>query len=85
MCKVNIERKGDVMKFGYIRKDEDGHNYLVPEEEIKEFDALTEETELEDYDTPEWNELVHEFNNKFWKYRCGGLGDFKVVMPDKVK
>ena len=73
------------MKFGYIRRDADGHNYLVPEEEIKDFDALDKEIELVDYHALEWHELVNDFNRKFWQYACDGLGDFKVVMPDEVK
>ena len=74
------------MKYGYIRNDDDGHNYLVPEEKIAEFDKAMSAIEESEYrfDDPKQWDLENDFNNKFWQYSCDGLSDFKVVMPDEV-
>jgi len=61
------------MNIGYIRKDDDGHNYLVPEEEISEFDSLMEKL----YDD---DDALEEFNDKYWKYVINGLRDLKAIL-----
>ncbi len=67
------------MKFGYIRQDEDSHNYLVPENEVQDFDRLTKEMENHE-DTDEWYDKVDEFNEKFAEYRINGIESLKVLM-----
>lgn len=58
------------MKIGYLRKDDDGHNYVVPEELIEEFDFDWEElmsTESEDA----YYKAIEQWNNKWWQYALG--------------
>lgn len=69
------------MKFGYFRTDDDGHNYLVPEKEVKAFDTAIEQIEkAAEYDT-RWYDLINTFNEIYGKYRIDGIRDYKVVMP----
>ena len=69
------------MRFGYLRTDDDGHNYLVPEEEVKAFDLAIEQIEkAAEYDT-RWYDLINRFNEIFGKFRIDGISDYKVVMP----
>ena len=70
------------MKFGYLRSDDDGHNYVVPEELIEEFDAdqqALEETESED----DYYRLINAWNDKWGAYNEGGsVSHYKVVMEE---
>ena len=69
------------MKYGKIRKDDDGHTYVIPEDEVPAFDALNIRMELVTWASDEWYELNNEFNEMFSKYSVGGwLGDLKVVL-----
>lgn len=71
------------MKFGYLRADDDGHDYLVPEEEIEAFDELWEKVENTPWNSGNWCEIVDEFNDKYWKYALGESPRYlKIVMPE---
>jgi len=71
------------LKFGYLRKDDDCHDYVVPEEEVEAFDELIEKIESTKWMSDEWNKLINEFNDKYWRYNLGGSTRYlKVVMPE---
>lgn len=70
------------MKFGYLRKDDDGHDYVVPEENIDEFDrdwdALMN-TESED----DYYEAIEKWNDKWGDLMEGGsVSHYKVVIEE---
>ncbi len=70
------------MKYGYLRQDEDSHNYLIPEDEIEAFDKLMAEISKTGDHTDEWYDKIDEFNDRYQDYRVeGGLSSLKVVMP----
>lgn len=53
-----------------FRKDEDGHNYLIPVTLRAKFDYLITKLEnLPDY-LDEWYSLSDDFNHIFYEYRC---------------
>ena len=71
------------MKFGYFRRDDDAHNYLVPEEVVKDFDDAMEymyELSADSTKYMEFLDACNDFNEKFGKYRIDGISDYKVVM-----
>lgn len=53
----------------YIKEDESGHEYIVPESVSDDFDTLIEEIDDTDNSTEKWYELTERFNNEFGKYR----------------
>jgi len=67
-------------KYGYLRKDDDGHDFLIPEEEIEAYDA-----DMEAYYNSKTKEEMWKYieilNNKYWKYAIGGsIYDLKVLI-----
>ena len=75
----------------YLRKDDDGHWYLVPESDIVEFDTAKEQTNWEDGDFGHvysrgdggfvWIGAIDEFIERFDKYRLsGGVSHLKVII-----
>jgi hypothetical protein len=69
------------MKIGYIRQDNNAHNFLVPEGEVDAFeDGATKineaRTERDRFAAED------EFTTKFWKYRISGVSDLKVIMEE---
>ena len=67
------------MKLGQLRRDDDCHWYLVPLDEVDDFDQMSAEMEGVEYmDKPN---LFDEFNNRFGDYRVDGYADFDVLMP----
>ena len=70
------------MKFGYLRRDDDGHNYVVPEELIEEFDA--DQKALENSESEEdYYRMVEAWNDKWYEYNEGGsVSHYKVVIQD---
>jgi hypothetical protein len=65
------------MKFSYLRKDDDGHWYLVPEEDVERFDKLMEESYQVDSDSDRFYEvceLISQFPS------CENIRDLKIIM-----
>lgn len=71
------------VKVGYLRKDDDGHNYVVPESEIEAFDELSRKIENTNWGSKEWNDLIAEFNEKYWDYNLGGSTRYLKVVLDE--
>ena len=66
------------MKAFYLRET-DGEKFLIPEQQIKEFDKLVKKIESEDGDMLYL--LEDEFSDKFWGYKCEGeLYDTKLYI-----
>lgn len=59
------------MKFGYLRKDEDGHWYVIPEEFIDRWDE-----ETGDGDSPEDMDFWEEFAEG------GSVTHYKVLIEE---
>jgi hypothetical protein len=71
----------NVVKYGYLRKDDDGHDYVIPEELIKEFDVDYEKMGSYDIDDTERWDTLDTWNEKWWDYAEGGsVSDYKVVI-----
>ncbi len=64
--------------YGYLRKDDDGHWYLVPEDIVADFDAAMEAVLSE----PSWdNPAIDDFVNRFDSYRLrDSIRSLRVVM-----
>lgn len=71
-----------MLKFGYLRQDDDSHWYLVPEEYVKLFAKQMDDIYLEkDFDKRD--ELILEFVHNFVEYRLsGGVQDLKIQMEE---
>lgn len=69
------------MRAYQLRYDEDGHTYLVPHEDIPEFDRLTNETEEAPYGSDYWHDAVSEFCNKFDSCRIDGYTSLVFYLP----
>jgi hypothetical protein len=68
-------------KIGYLRKDDDGHWYLVPENFIHVFDSFYEAIENHDSYSEEWENAIDEFVSNCDEYRLsGGIDNLKVLM-----
>ena len=64
-------------QFGRLRKDEDGHWYVIPESETEAFDAALEALGSDDYDCV----LVNDFISMYDCFRLsGGPFDVRVVL-----
>lgn len=68
------------MKFGYYRLDESMHSYLIPEEEIKDYDELDIQIEEAEYESNKWYGLVNLFIKRYDHYRIDNIGGYKVVL-----
>lgn len=69
-------------RYGYIRNDDDGHNYLVPEDKLEQFENLYEAL-YANYSDPEAQfEAEDAFNDFAGPFRIDGIEDLKVVLPD---
>jgi hypothetical protein len=55
----------------YNRKDNDGHKFLIPKDQLTEFDDLFNSYCNAKRFTDEYNDLESEFCNKFWQYVVG--------------
>lgn len=66
---------------GFLRQDESCHWYIVPADEIEDFDRLNKLVSEDFKDTDEWYELLDEFNEKYSQYMTsGGIGNVKVLI-----
>jgi hypothetical protein len=57
------------IKYGYLRRDQDSHWYLIPEELIEEFDS--DYDKLYEQYPEDYRKLLNEWNDKWWKYAMG--------------
>lgn len=79
--KSNHSQNTSEPEYGYLRCDESGHWYVVPESEIADFDSLCDATREAGPYSEEGRELVAQFNNRFWKYAVGGgIYDLRVLI-----
>lgn len=70
--------------YGKLRKDDDGHWYLVPESQINYFDSVCRDIDEFDEYSDEWDDAVDEFIKVFDKYRLsGGVGDLRIEMENE--
>ena len=66
---------------GYIRSDDSGHRYLVPEDIVVAFDALLNQMGSVDEDSERFYDLCDDFERDYGKYRLdGGVENLKVLM-----
>lgn len=66
-------------KYGYLRQDDSGHWYLIPEELRKDFRELLDTIETCDY--PSCENAEDKFIRDFDKYRLsGGYQDLRIFM-----
>ena len=63
---------------GKFRKDDDGHWYFIPKDDVGKFDSLTMSIEKEHYETDDWYDLVEDFNDRYSKYRCQPPQSYEV-------
>jgi hypothetical protein len=74
------------MKVGYLRGDGDGHQYVIPEDEVESFDRDTELLDGYTYDEMmrvygDKDNLYDLFDDAFSKYRVEGeLYNMKIIM-----
>lgn len=77
--------KDRCIMFGYLRCDDDGHWYLIPENELQVFSKMVDD--ISNCDT--WvkrDEFCDKFIEKFDKYRLsGGVEDLRISMQTIVK
>lgn len=67
--------------FGRLRKDEDGHWFLIPKELVEKFDSYMEKIYSFDLTEKEKWDLEDEFVANFENYRLsGGIDDLDVLM-----
>ena len=72
------------LSFGYFRTDESSHNYLVPEEIIRDFDADMDNLDhLAVYQdgSNKFHAACNEFDQNYGQYRIDGLGEYRIVIP----
>ena len=63
------------MKLGRLRRDDSSHWYLVPEDQVEDFDQMLDA--LDEYDA----ESCYDFDIRFGGFRlAGGPEDLKVLM-----
>jgi|SaaInl8_200m_RNA_FD_contig_31_843250_length_303_multi_4_in_0_out_0_1 hypothetical protein len=67
-------------KYGYLRQDNDGHWYLIPENLIDEHDELNRKISEESYNSGLWDVNLEKYNNKFYESRIGSPGHLKVLI-----
>jgi hypothetical protein len=69
------------MKTGYLRQDDSGHWYVVPEEEVEKFDATMRAVNEVPEHSEAWYIRVDGFIALYEEYRLsGGYQDQKVLM-----
>lgn len=67
---------------GYYRQDDDSHNYIIPENQIKYFDEILDRLVSGTVHGDEYYDLESDFCNKFDRYRVDGVNDIKIIMED---
>lgn len=61
-----------MIKIGYIRRDGDGHNYLIPKDDIDKFDQIFNKA----LETDDWD----DFNNNFQDFSIDGIRELPVII-----
>lgn len=69
---------------GYFRKDDDGHNYFVPESKIKSFDKAIRDIEESNEHSEEWYENIDYFLSRFDEYRCQPPSTYLVEVDNEL-
>jgi len=72
--------KGVIMRFGYLRRDDSSHWYLVPEERIEEHDKLWDSIEELEYGSEGWYAAINTHEEVFGKCRINGVYDLRIVI-----
>lgn len=67
-------------EYGYLKKDDDGHWYLVPEDLCEQFDQLTEAMEGMDWMEVGTSDECEQFNNAFGEYMIDGPYGLRIEM-----
>jgi hypothetical protein len=70
--------------YGYLREDDDGHWYLIPEDKVQRFRELMDKlVDLQWVMNEEWEETNDAVINEFDEYRLsGGPYDLKIQMEN---
>ena len=71
-----------MMKTGYLRNDDSGHNYIIPAILIKSFDAFNLEIEKAEEETDEWYYAIEKFETLYGKYRVDDISNKSILMED---
>lgn len=70
-----------VIELGRLRRDEDGHWYLIPFDMVDNFDSLERDIDEVHGDLDKQRELVNIFDDSFSQYRLNnGVEALSVVM-----
>ena len=69
------------MKFGYLRTDESGHEYIIPEELVKQFDSICRQIDVAQEDSDDWYDLCDQLDNEFGQYRDNAY-DKKILIEE---
>ncbi len=69
-----------IPKYGYFRKDEWGHSYVIPEDKIEEFDNLSEKINDAPYYSDKWYDHLRDFNDYFGFRRVNHIYGYKILL-----
>ena len=72
------------MRYGRARLDSSYNYYVIPEEELEEFDRLDTDTDFARFGTPPWFESMTKFHDRFFRapYIYRSLFDIRVVIEN---
>jgi len=70
------------MKFGRLRFDDEGHEYLIPEELIEKFDKLTDDIEKIEEGSDDWYELIDEFGDNYSEFRVSNICGLRILIEE---
>ena len=81
---MNVWEHDNEIEFGKLRKDNDGHWYLIPENKVDQFDKkLYEIRKLSlsySGDSQLYRKLYNEFDDMYDRHIIPGFGHLKVLM-----
>jgi hypothetical protein len=72
-------RKPDEAKICRIRTDNDGHNYLIPNESVEMFEKSLSEISQYTESTDGWYDAIADFEEDFRQYRIDGIEDLDIL------
>ena len=73
----------DMSTYGYLREDDDGHWYLIPEDKLSHFYWIKEKIETLKAYSDEWEDACQDMIDNFDKYRLsGGPYDLRIKMEE---
>jgi len=71
-------------KYGYLREDNNGHWYLIPEDKVKHFVWIKEKIDMFELWSDDWEDACQDMIDHFDGYRIsGGPYDLKIQMENK--